>query len=142
MNAIVISNIDDLQRAVAFVLKHAKHSKKILLYGDMGAGKTTFTKALCQHFGVEGNTSSPTYSLVNSYRYTDVQGNPQTIHHLDLYRLKTTEEALDIGIEDYLYDPNYCLIEWPQIIESLLPDDVVKIRIELLDKFERKIVIL
>ena len=108
----------------------------------MGAGKTTFTKVFCQHFGVDSATSSPIFSLVNEYFYLDTEGGQNVIHHLDLYRLKNLEEALDIGIEDYLYDENYCLIEWPQIIESILPDDVLKISIEMIGDSTRKIVIL
>jgi tRNA threonylcarbamoyladenosine biosynthesis protein TsaE len=137
----IIPSISDLPKAVKWVLEQAKGRQKIMLYGDMGAGKTTFTKAFCDHFGVTDTTSSPTFSLVNEYRYKS-NGVNKMIHHLDLYRLKNLDEALDIGIEDYLFDDDYCLIEWAQIIEPLLPDDVLKIRIEISDTFERKIVIL
>lgn len=137
----IIPTISDLPEAVKWVLAQANGRQKIMLYGDMGAGKTTFTKAFCHHFGVTDTTSSPTFSLVNEYRY-ESNGVKKRIHHLDLYRLKNLDEALDIGIEDYLFDEGYCLIEWAQIIEPLLPDDVLKIRIEISDNFERKIVIL
>jgi tRNA threonylcarbamoyladenosine biosynthesis protein TsaE len=137
----VIPSLSDLPEAVKWVLEQANGKQKIMLYGNMGAGKTTFTKAFCNHFGVTDTTSSPTFSLVNQYRYM-AYGEKKMIHHLDLYRLKTLNEALDIGIEDYLYDDNYCLIEWAQIIEPLLPEDVLKIQIEISDTFERKIVIL
>jgi tRNA threonylcarbamoyladenosine biosynthesis protein TsaE len=137
----IIPSLSDLPEAVKWVLAQANGKQKIMLYGDMGAGKTTFTKAFCNHFGVTDTTSSPTFSLVNEYRYVE-NGVKKMIHHLDLYRLKNLDEALDIGIEDYLFDEDYCIIEWAQIIEPLLPDDVLKIRIEISDTFERKIVIL
>ena len=135
----------DLPRTVEWLLKNIGDRRKIMLYGTMGAGKTTFTKAFCQHFGVQQSTSSPTFSLVNDYFYQNdknTEGSNSVIHHLDLYRLQTLEEALDIGIEDYLDDPNYCLIEWAQLIEPLLPEDAVKLHIEVGDNSARKFVIL
>ena len=142
MREFIVSTKSDLPDAVNWLLSHAENQRKIMLYGDMGAGKTTFTKAFCQHFGVTGATSSPTFSLVNEYFYSDTEGTQKVIHHLDLYRLKNLEEAMDIGIEDYLYDDSYCLIEWPHIIEPIMPDDVLKISIELIEDSMRKIVIL
>jgi tRNA threonylcarbamoyladenosine biosynthesis protein TsaE len=152
MREFIVSKKNDLPGAVNWLLAHANGQRKIMLYGDMGAGKTTFTKAFCQHFGVDSATSSPTFSLVNEYFYSDTvegrnpntigKGAQNTIHHLDLYRLKNLEEALDIGIEDYLYDDSYCLIEWPHIIEPIMPEDVLKISIEMIEDSERKIVIL
>ncbi len=152
MPEFIISTKNDLSEAVNWLLTQANGRRKIMLYGDMGVGKTTFTKVFCQHFGVNNATSSPTFSLVNEYYYSDNEGliNAHTlekgaqhvIHHLDLYRLKNLEEAMDIGIEDYLYDHNYCLIEWPHIIEPIMPDDVLKICIELVEDSIRKIVIL
>ena len=136
-----IPSLSDLPKAVEWLLQEANGRKKIMLYGDMGAGKTTFTKAFCAHFEVKGNTSSPTFSLVNEYHYEENRVK-KIIHHLDLYRLKNIDEALDIGIEDYLYDAHYCLIEWAQIIEPLLTDDILKIRLEISENNERKIVIL
>ena len=142
MHEFIITTKNDLPDAVEWLLAHAEGKRKIMLYGDMGAGKTTFTKVFCQHFGVDGATSSPTFSLVNEYFYADNEGQQKVIHHLDLYRLKNVEEAMDIGIEDYLYDENYCLIEWPHIIEPIMPEDVLKISIELIENSMRKIVIL
>ena len=107
----------------------------------MGAGKTTFVKAFCQYLGVKSLASSPTFSLVNEYVYLE-NGVEKLIHHLDLYRLKDLDEALDIGVEEYLYDDDYCLIEWPQIIEPLLDADVLKISFEISGNSTRKIVIL
>lgn len=115
--------------------------RKIALYGDMGAGKTTLANAFCRFLGVTGATASPTFSVVNEYTYTDGDGDTALIHHLDLYRLKNLEEAVDIGIEDVLDDPWYCLIEWPQIAEPLLPPDVAKLRIEIVDENTRTLYI-
>lgn len=141
LNEYAIPTVSDLPLAVEWLLKVAKGRTKIMLYGDMGAGKTTFTKAFCQYWGVQNMASSPTFSLVNEYIYVQ-NGVEKRIHHLDLYRLKSIEEALDIGIEDYLYDDSYCLIEWPQIIEPLLDDDALKICFKISDNSTRKIVIL
>jgi tRNA threonylcarbamoyladenosine biosynthesis protein TsaE len=111
--------------------------RKIALYGEMGAGKTTLVKAICQHLGVRGNTASPTFSLVNEYSYTESDGSEALFHHLDLYRLRTAQEAFDIGLEDLLYDPWYCVIEWPQLVETLLPEETVRLEIEILGETAR-----
>lgn len=96
-------------------------------YGDMGAGKTTFINALCRELGVEDDsTSSPSFAIVNEYR-SDTTA--ELIYHFDLYRLEDIEEALDLGIEDYFDSGALCLLEWPERIEPLLPDDVVRVRI-------------
>jgi tRNA threonylcarbamoyladenosine biosynthesis protein TsaE len=137
----LIHSLSDLPSAVKWVLEHANGRKKIMLYGEMGAGKTTFTKAFCHYLGVQVSTSSPTFSLVNDYVYDDKKVEKH-IYHIDLYRLKSLDEALDMGIEDYLYDAHYCLIEWPQLIESLLDETVLKISIQKKGKSARKVVIL
>ncbi len=142
MYEFIIATKNDLPEAVNWLLTQANGRRKIMLYGDMGAGKTTFTKVFCQHLGVDSATSSPTFSLVNEYFYSNTMGLQNVIHHLDLYRLKNLDEAMDIGIEDYLYDDSYCLIEWPHIIEPIMPDDVLKISIELIEDSMRKIVVL
>jgi tRNA threonylcarbamoyladenosine biosynthesis protein TsaE len=94
----IIPSLSDLPEAVKWVLAQANGKQKIMLYGDMGAGKTTFTKAFCNHFGVTDTTSSPTFSLVNEYRYMS-NGVKKMIHHLDLYRLKNLDEALDLALK-------------------------------------------
>jgi tRNA threonylcarbamoyladenosine biosynthesis protein TsaE len=137
-----VFTINDLPEAVNWFLKEADGKRKIMLYGPMGVGKTTFTKAFCEHFGVENATSSPTFSLINEYFYKNTEGSLSTIYHIDLYRLRTIEEALDIGIEDYLEGADYCLIEWADIIEPLLPADVLKVQFEIGENSARKIVIL
>ena len=92
----------------------------------MGAGKTTFIKALCEVLGVEDVITSPTFSLINEY--TDGQGNP--IYHFDFYRIKKLEEVYDMGYEDYFYSGCLCLLEWPELIEEILPENAVKVTIE------------
>jgi len=116
--------------------------RKIALYGDLGAGKTTLVQAFCRWLGVEDTPTSPTFSLINEYTYRDAGGSPALVHHLDLYRLKNLEEALDIGIEEILHDPWYCFIEWPQVIEPLLPEDTAKIHLDILSETDRRLLLL
>ena len=137
-----IRSIVDLEQAVETVMAFAAGRKKFLLTGNLGAGKTTFTQAFCKHLKVIEQVVSPTYSLVNEYTYLDQEGKEQLIHHLDLYRLNDVEEALNIGVEDYLFDEYYCLIEWPEVIEPLLPEEVIRINIELQEDSSRKMLIL
>lgn len=134
-----LTSIDVAMPALADALGSRR---KIALYGDLGAGKTTLVQAFCRFLGVEDSPASPTFSLVNEYAYRDAAGNTALVHHLDLYRLKNIEEALDIGIEEILYDPWYCFIEWPQVIEPLLPDDAVKIQIDILSETDRRLLLL
>jgi tRNA threonylcarbamoyladenosine biosynthesis protein TsaE len=115
--------------------------RKIALYGEMGAGKTTLVKALCQYLGVQDTTASPTFSLINQYRYTKSDGSPALFHHLDLYRLNSIQEVFDIGVEELLYDPWYCVIEWPQLVEPMLPEDAVRVEIEITGEQSRRIVL-
>ena len=96
-------------------------------YGKMGAGKTTFIQSVCKVLGTYDNVTSPTFALINEYK----TGQQKSIFHFDFYRIKDIEEAFDLGYEDYLFSGNYCLIEWPEMIESLLPDNIVKVEIEV-----------
>jgi len=119
----------------AFVARYSKSI--ILLYGDMGAGKTTFTQYLLHALGSREEVSSPTYSIINEYLCP-----ADKIYHMDLYRLETIEEALDLGIEEYLQSGSLCIIEWPQLIVDLLdPDEYHTIKIEILDKSTRRIIL-
>lgn len=127
---LTINSEAELGMAVDALLQFAEGSKKIALTGDLGAGKTAFVKAFCRREKVMDNVSSPTFGLVNEYVFFDENGQEQLIHHLDLYRLKSTEEALGIGIEDYLDDAHFCFIEWPEIIAELLPEEMIFIKIE------------
>lgn len=137
MQTIHIESVEALGAAMPLVFDALQGRRKIALYGDMGAGKTTFSKAFCRYLGVTDNTASPTFSLINEYHYTGDDGRLQVVHHLDLYRLRSTEEAFDAGVEEVLYDPWYCLIEWPQLIEPLLPEDVAVIRIAVTEDGQR-----
>jgi tRNA threonylcarbamoyladenosine biosynthesis protein TsaE len=126
-----LSSPADLPAAMPSLLEALAGRRKIALYGDMGAGKTTLVKALCEHLGVQGNTASPTFSLINQYRYRADDGSEALFHHLDLYRLNSAQEAFDIGLEDLLYDPWYCVIEWPQLAEAMLPEGAARAEIKI-----------
>lgn len=103
--------------------------------GKMGAGKTTFIKHLCEEMGTEDVVNSPTFAIVNVY---DI-ANGEEVYHFDCYRIKDIREAMDFGAEEYLYSGNYCFIEWAEMIESLLPDDTVWVKIEVLENGEREL---
>jgi len=95
-------------------------------YGKMGVGKTTFIKALCETLGVGDVVNSPTFSIVNEYR-SDTTG--ELVYHFDFYRIKKIDEVYDMGYEDYFYSDALCFIEWPELVEELLPDDAVRVEI-------------
>ena len=103
-------------------------------YGKMGAGKTTFIKAVCEELGVEDVITSPTFAIVNEYALSSwplaLGQQPTAIYHFDFYRIKKLEEVYDMGYEDYFYSSSLCFIEWPELIEDLLPDDAVRVTIE------------
>ena len=135
-----IDNPGQLDPAAEQLLAAAGDRRIFAFTGEIGAGKTTFIKALCRRLGVSDEVTSPTFALVNEYACSpDSNG---VVYHLDLYRLKNLEEALDIGIEDILDSGAYCFIEWPELIEPLLPDDVVHINIEIVGNSTRKILFL
>ncbi len=138
---IQIPRIEALPEVIGPLLEAFGNCRKIALYGDMGAGKTTLVKAIAAHLGVRENTASPTFSLVNQYSYTHADGTACLMHHLDLYRLRNIQEALDIGIEDLLDDPWYCFIEWPQVIEPLLPENTIHLTIEAASDQTRRIIL-
>lgn len=107
--------------------------------GEMGAGKTTFINALCRALGVEEDpTGSPTFSIINEYR-SDTTA--ELIYHFDLYRIESLEQAFDIGVEDYLDSGALCLIEWPDRIDDILPDDTVRVKIDVLDDGSRQLTV-
>ena len=108
------------------IIKICEPHRVFAFDGKMGAGKTTFIKQLCEELGTTDVVNSPTFALVNVY---DIAGDVPQVYHFDCYRLKDIREAMDFGAEDYLYSGNYCFIEWPEMIEALLPEDTVWIRI-------------
>ena len=114
-------------------------------YGEMGAGKTTFITSVCHQLGVTDVVNSPSFSIVNEYqlpRPADASAKtPHALYHFDFYRIKSIAEVYDIGYEDYFYSPNFCFIEWPELIESLLPDDTVRIHIQVTPDHQRQFVI-
>jgi tRNA threonylcarbamoyladenosine biosynthesis protein TsaE len=121
-----VNNLEELPAAASAFIT-ALNGKKVFLFdAQMGAGKTTFIKELCRTLGVMDNMSSPTYSIVNEYT-----GAIDVIYHFDLYRVQSLNECLDIGMEEYLYSGNYCFIEWPEIANSLYPEDSVKVTIRI-----------
>lgn len=128
----IIFSIDQLAEVAQRILDE-NPNKVILFNGEMGVGKTTLIKQLCKTLGVQDATSSPTFSLVNEYQTSD----NQTVYHFDFYRLNKETEALDMGVDDYLYSGNWCFIEWSEKIESLIPDQHTIITIELLPSGER-----
>ena len=113
-----ISSLTELPELSNAILQFSEGRKVFAFHGEMGSGKTTIIKQLCSQLGSQDNFSSPSYSIVNEYL---IEGSREKIYHIDLYRLKNLEEALAIGIEDYITGESYCFIEWPDLIESLLP---------------------
>jgi len=121
-----INRISDLEFAVREIWKICKDQRCFLFFGEMGVGKTTLITSLCKYLGVESNISSPTYSIVNEY----ITKSGQKIHHFDLYRLKSVEELMDIGFEEYLDQDAIVLIEWPELGEPFY-ENFVKVTLEL-----------
>ena len=123
---ITIKSLDTIHEAAKEFVKEMGEGKVFAFYGKMGAGKTTFIKALCEVLGVEDVITSPTFAIINEY--TDGKVDP--IYHFDFYRIKKLEEVYDMGYEDYFYSGNLCLLEWPELIEDILPENVIKVTIE------------
>ncbi len=132
MNRFVCQNINNLDEIIRDILIAFPDERVFAFYGKMGAGKTTFIKMMCEHLGVECNTSSPTFAIINDYPLAE-----GSVYHFDFYRIKNQMGALDIGFEEYLYSGNYCLIEWSEKIEELLPLDYVRVDIEVAENEER-----
>jgi tRNA threonylcarbamoyladenosine biosynthesis protein TsaE len=121
-----IKSIEEIAVAAKEFVAAMGERKVFAFYGKMGAGKTTFIKAVCEELGVEDVINSPTFAIVNEY--VDGQGDP--VYHFDFYRIKNLQEVMDLGYEDYVYSGHVCFMEWPELIENLLPDDAVKVTIE------------
>tara|TARA_R110002049_G_scaffold183679_8_gene351672 strand:+ start:4537 stop:4944 length:408 start_codon:yes stop_codon:yes gene_type:complete len=127
-------SLENLPEIASEIITSVKN-KTLLFYGEMGVGKTTLIKQICKQLGVLDNISSPTFSLVNEYQTS----KEEKVFHFDFYRITDEEEALDMGIEDYLYNNDWCLIEWPQNVENLLPLESVEIHLSTLENGQRSI---
>ena len=131
---ITVADLNALPAAAQTLLDAITDHRMLLFHGEMGAGKTTFIKALCAELGVEAPVSSPTFALVNEYEYPG-----GLIYHFDCYRLKKASEALDFGLEEYLDSGNYCFIEWPEKIADFWPSSYAEVYITALDEHRREI---
>ena len=127
---IIIKDLDHISEAAREFVSHIGERRVFAFYGHMGAGKTTFIKAICEALGVEDVITSPTFAIVNEYTPSSFLLPPSSkIYHFDFYRIKRLEEVYDMGYEDYFYSGALCFIEWPELIEELLPEDAVRITI-------------
>jgi len=123
---ITIKDLDHIEDAAREFIKQMGDDTVFAFYGKMGAGKTTFIKALCKLLGVEDEVNSPTFAIINEYRS---ETTAELIYHFDFYRIKKLEEVYDLGYEDYFYSGALCFIEWPELVEELLPLDAKKVTI-------------
>jgi len=131
---LLANSTSDLPEIASSLITFAADQKIFLFYGDMGAGKTTFIKAICKYLDVKEQATSPTFSIVNEYA-----GATSKIYHFDFYRLKNETEALDMGYEEYFYSGNYCFVEWPEKISGLLPLHYIRVNIDVLSDNERRL---
>ncbi len=125
MNITITDTELSLQQAAKTFVENMKDRKIFAFYGKMGAGKTTFIKSICEQMGVRDVVTSPTFAIVNEY--TD--GRDNSLYHFDFYRIEKLEEVYDMGYEDYFYSGNVCFLEWPELIEEILPNDTVRVTI-------------
>ena len=130
---ITIPNLEHIADAAREFIDGIGDRRVFAFYGSMGAGKTTFIKAVCEALGVKDQVTSPTFAIVNEYALGSwplaVSQPPTAIYHFDFYRIKRLEEAYDMGCEEYFYSGSLCFIEWPELIEDLLPEDAVRVNI-------------
>ncbi len=138
MNEFIVASIEELSLPAQAVVNFIKELPVVAFYGEMGVGKTTFIKIICEQLGVEDYINSPTFAIVNEY----ADKNNEPVYHFDLYRLESIEELIDIGSDEYFHSGFPCFIEWPEKGEEALPDERLNIFIEELNNGDRKIKIL
>lgn len=134
---ITIKSLESIDQAATEFVKSMGDNTVFAFRGEMGAGKTTFIKAICGKLGVSDTINSPTFAIVNEYR----SDSGELIYHFDFYRINKVEEAFDFGYEDYFYSGSLCFIEWPELIENLLPADTVNVSIKVLEDGSRSVVV-
>lgn len=134
MKEILVDSLDGLQEVAEAVIDSLDGRNVVAFCGAMGAGKTTLISAIMEYLGSEDNVTSPTFALVNQYGTSA----GDVVYHFDFYRINRIEEVFDMGYEEYFYSGDLCLIEWPELIEDLLPEDAMVVRIEILSHTERK----
>ena len=134
MKEIVIDSLDELKDVAEAVVESLDGRNVVAFCGAMGAGKTTLISAIMEHLGSEDPVTSPTFALVNQYG----TATGEAVYHFDFYRINRIEEVFDMGYEEYFYSGDLCLIEWPELIEDLLPEDAMVVRIEVLSPTERR----
>ena len=138
---IIIKDIEHIREAAREFIANMGDTRVFAFYGKMGAGKTTFVKAVCEELGVDDVITSPTFAIINEYSLTShlLPLTSSTIYHFDFYRIKRLEEVYDMGYEDYFYSGALCFIEWPELIEEILPDDAARVSIEEQEDGTRKV---
>lgn len=133
--------LDEISELAEMILELASSTKVITFEGDLGAGKTTLISAICKKLSVRDSVGSPTFSIINEYQYVK-EGRELPIYHIDLYRLEDEEEAQQAGIEDCLFSGHLCLVEWPQKVPSIFPDNIIQVQLKTIDDRIRMIHIL
>ncbi|MEO6135255.1 MAG: tRNA (adenosine(37)-N6)-threonylcarbamoyltransferase complex ATPase subunit type 1 TsaE [Ginsengibacter sp.] len=133
----IIFSLDRLKAAATQFLSLINEYKVIAFSGDLGAGKTTFINAVCEELGVTERVSSPTYSIIQEYR----AGDGKIIYHMDLYRIKSEDEAIDAGVDDCIYSKEICFVEWPEMVPDIFPANTVYCSFEILENDQRKLIV-
>lgn len=131
-----INGVEELSKVSDLLMSWRDKSNIIAFYGNMGAGKTTLVKNLCSRLGVQDEVNSPTFALVNEYQTEDFD----SVFHFDFYRIKSLEEVFDIGYEDYFYGGSLCLLEWPELIDPIMPEHFIKVEIKLGDTDDSRVI--
>lgn len=137
MKEIVAESLNELKDVAQAIMESLEGRNVVAFCGQMGAGKTTLISAIMEHLGSTDNVTSPTFALVNQY----ITANNERVYHFDFYRINRIEEVFDMGYEEYFYSGDLCLIEWPELIEDLLPEEAMVVRIEVLSPTSRRFLI-